>query len=394
MNKLENFSIGAYKENQGHEHDHKVHGGAALSPSNRPHNVRPVKPPPLTISALNHKVHKPQDTKRSPGATLRLQSATSPSPHPLPDLLHLTAEKYTHEMDRLIGSMASLSRAGKEQGHKKTNQDRCFAFKQFLKPYQALCGILDGHGPVGHLVSSYVQQELPAALAHNLKKLGELEAGTAMSHAFTATHSKLKSPATGINCRLSGTTACVVMLQGVLATAAWVGDSRAVLIREDIGGAYRGTALTQDHKPTLATELNRILAAGGRVERLSDGTGQEIGPSRVWLPNTWAPGLSMSRSLGDLVAQQIGIIPEPEVRVTEIQQHDRFLIVASDGVWEFMSIQEVADIVQTCDTAEQACTALVNAATEKWEVEEDGVVDDISVVCICFASSVSSNFDH
>ena len=36
-----------------------------------------------------------------------------------------------------------------------------------------------------------------------------------------------------------------------------------------------------------------------------------MGPNRVWLKDAELPGLAMSRSLGDYVAQSVGVIPEP-----------------------------------------------------------------------------------
>lgn len=38
------------------------------------------------------------------------------------------------------------------------------------------------------------------------------------------------------------------------------------------------------------------------------------GPYRVWLQDEDIPGLAMSRSFGDLVATQVGVICEPEIR--------------------------------------------------------------------------------
>jgi hypothetical protein len=38
-----------------------------------------------------------------------------------------------------------------------------------------------------------------------------------------------------------------------------------------------------------------------------------MGPARVWLKHENIPGLAMSRSFGDFVASQVGVIAEPEV---------------------------------------------------------------------------------
>jgi serine/threonine protein phosphatase PrpC len=83
---------------------------------------------------------------------------------------------------------------------------------------------------------------------------------------FLATNDTLVKRS-GIDCSFSGATATVSVLHGTTLTTGWVGDSRAVLARRE-GGALRAYNLTNDHKPTLEGELQRILAAGGRVEAL------------------------------------------------------------------------------------------------------------------------------
>ena len=42
--------------------------------------------------------------------------------------------------------------------------------------------------------------------------------------------------------------------------------------------------LSDDHKPNRESEKKRILAAGGRIEKVRDEDGNAIGPWRVWLP--------------------------------------------------------------------------------------------------------------
>ena len=45
----------------------------------------------------------------------------------------------------------------------------------------------------------------------------------------------------------------------------------------------------------------------------------------------------MARSLGDLVAASVGVSPEPEVFDFILEPDDKFIVIASDGVWEFLS---------------------------------------------------------
>ena len=53
------------------------------------------------------------------------------------------------------------------------------------------------------------------------------------------------------------------------------------------------------------------------------------------------PGLAMSRSIGDKAGREIGVISEPEIFEMLIQEEDKFIIIASDGVWEFLTNAEV-----------------------------------------------------
>ena len=91
----------------------------------------------------------------------------------------------------------------------------------------------------------------------------------------------------------------------------------------------------------------------------------------------------MTRSFGDLIAASVGVIPEPEVWERKIEKDDAFMIMASDGVWEFITNQEAVDIVAACKTPEAAVKALTDEATKRWQAEED-VIDDITAVIAYF----------
>ena len=122
----------------------------------------------------------------------------------------------------------------------------------------------------------------------------------------------------------------------------------------------------------------------GRVETLKGYNGQNLGPQRVWLQEQDVPGLAMSRSIGDYVAHSVGVSPNPEVVRFELQPDDKFIVIASDGVWEFLSNEEIGQIVWPFylkNSPEQAGNAIVRAAAQKWR-ENDNVIDDITCVTI------------
>lgn len=283
--------------------------------------------------------------------------------------------------NRPVGvKVACMSRGGREPGFKKTNQDNCFAFEKYITGDQSLFGAMDGHGPNGHLVSNFVKQHLPILLVNYLAQDPDL--CKALSQGFTEVDRALGT--SRIDCEFSGSTCVVTHLQGTTLTTAWVGDSRGVLGRGRPGGkkGCEAIELTQDHKPTTPEERARILKANGRVERLVDEYGQPMGPHRVWLQYAWIPGLAMSRALGDVLAHQVGVSSEPGHTVVEVVPEDRFLILASDGVWEFISNQEAVDIVAQHESPEEGCRQLIDEAYQRWLSEEEGVVDDITAVIV------------
>jgi serine/threonine protein phosphatase PrpC len=326
---------------------------------------------------------------KSPGAYLRLQSISKPAPYPLRDFLHESDPGHKVSMQKVLHSMASLSRTGRMQGQrKKSNQDASFAFKQYVDDHQAIAGVMDGHGPNGASVSRFVRRTLPGLIAKELAARGEVAVQSVMRTAFLTTHESLSSTSEPINARLSGSTAVVSLLQGRKITTAWVGDSRALIVRELSNNCHRAVPLTRDHKP-VGAERTRIVNNGGRVQRMVAANGQEVGPARVWLRTSWIPGLAMSRVIGDTVAHSVGVVAEPEVSTHELDDKDRFLVVASDGVFEFLSNHDVAGIVGRCDTAEMACKVLVQESAARWERDGAGIADDITVVIAKFGGGDS-----
>lgn len=136
--------------------------------------------------------------------------------------------------------------------------------------------------------------------------------------------------------------------------------------------------LTRDHKPDDPDEKARIESWGGFVcppheEGLS---------SRVYLDAEFTMiGLAMSRSIGDHAVKNVGVIAEPEVKIFELEDKDQFMVMASDGVWEFISSQEAVDIVNSCFQdgvgTHDACQELIETAACRWQEEEGDYRDDV-----------------
>lgn len=77
---------------------------------------------------------------------------------------------------------------------------------------------------------------------------------------------------------------------------------------------------------------------------LGDEIDQNGDPPRIWLPEKYEPGCAFSRSLGDKTAEVVGCIATPEIVAHELTDRDVLCVIASDGVWEFLTNQNVVDI--------------------------------------------------
>jgi serine/threonine protein phosphatase PrpC len=82
---------------------------------------------------------------------------------------------------------------------------------------------------------------------------------------------------------------------------------------------------------------------------------------------------------------KFSIIYDIEILELDLCPDDKFIVIASDGVWEFLSNDDIGKIVMPyfeCKNAEKAAEAVVRESYLKWKSEEDDIVDDITCVII------------
>ena len=263
----------------------------------------------------------------------------------------------------------------------KINQDRgCVVYPFVKQANEGVFLVLDGHGEQGDKISEFVMRQLVVSL-ENQEELKE-NPHDALKEAFTRTNMALM--VTPINYMTSGTTCVCVYVRDKTLFVANCGDSRAVMAVDE-NGAMKARDLSRDHKPDDPEEQKRIEEWGGFVR-----PAPEPGLSaRVYLdPEYTLIGLAMARSLGDYAVKAVGVIPEPEVTQFEANPDDKFMIMASDGVWEFIGSQEAVDIVQEKLAAgancTQACQELIEQASQRWAEEEGDYRDDITAIVVKF----------
>jgi len=95
---------------------------------------------------------------------------------------------------------------------------------------------------------------------------------------------------------------------------------------------------------------------------------------RVWTKSGDYPGVAFTRSIGDAVADSLGCFGEPEFTELTATNEDGFIVIASDGVWEFMTSQLVVELVAPFADAKEAARKLCNEAKKRWLSLEVGCV--------------------
>ena len=212
-----------------------------------------------------------------------------------------------------------------------------------------LCGVLDGHGQHGQVLVDWVKNVLPVLLARERKLLSDPP--HALTQAFLKCQQGLAHVSRcGVDAMYSGTTASVALVRDGAVYCANVGDSRGVLVRRDpFSGHVSAMDLTKDHALTDAAERALVEASGAAQVRqltLEDPHGLaepvSIGPHRVFEGASNLPGLAMSRSLGDLCAHSLGVTAQPSIFEHVVQDEDVLLVLATDGVWEYFTSDDVA----------------------------------------------------
>ena len=273
---------------------------------------------------------------------------------------------------------------------KENNQDNYFIFKNFADHkdyiYMSVC---DGHGVEGHFVSEFIKEVLPYYMSENLKNkniLTEKEiTHQIITETFLIVNNMLVSNE-NINSLFSGSTCVSVIFTPERLIVPNIGDSRAVLARFDKNsGKYKAIELSRDHKPTEKDEAKRIYENDGRIQPFTE-DGEFVGPQRVWIKDEEVPGLAMTRSFGDRVAATVGVMSEPEIKEFDFDENDKYMIIASDGIWEFISSQECVDIIQKYyenNDLKGCCEYLYQESSKRWLKEEE-VIDDTTLILVFF----------
>ncbi|CAL5058821.1 unnamed protein product [Urochloa decumbens] len=226
----------------------------------------------------------------------------------------------------------------------KPNQDSYCIHTPFgSSPDDHFFGVFDGHGEYGAQCSQFVKRRL----CENLLRDNRLrtDAVLALHSAFVATNSQLH--ADNVDDSMSGTTAITILECGA-------------------------RVLTLDQIEGLKTPDVQCWG----TEESDDGD-----PPRLWVQNGMYPGTAFTRSIGDSVAESIGVIADPEIFVLDLNSKNPFFVLASDGVFEFLSSQTVVDMISKYKDPRDACAEIVAESYRLW-LQYETCTDDITIIVV------------
>jgi len=175
-----------------------------------------------------------------------------------------------------------------------------------------LYAVYDGHG--GATIAITLAREFPGYFSQTF---GE------MKHRMETAFVSMDNDQWIKNNGHCGSTASMVFIKDGIAHFAHVGDSRAVLEQQN-----KFFFATQDHKPESPDEKERILKAGGLI-----------------LKQKLFGTIAVSRAFGDyqLDGEKKFLIAKPDYTQISLTENNRFLVLATDGLWDAMSSEEVVE---------------------------------------------------
>ena len=365
-------------------------------------NKSGINLPKITKSKFIPKVNNKKVDKKLPKSSKNLNTENN-----------ITVKENNIEIIYNNKNSISLTQKGfffEKNIERKNNQDCSLILEEVcgIKNYN-IYSIMDGHGSNGHLVSNFIKQKIilyfndisfyfkkiknkpkdivfPENILELIKKKLTKNNYQKLKEFFKAIDESLSSIEVSFDSNFSGSTCILIFQLGSYIISCNIGDSRALLIKDnkDI------IELSKDHKPDNEEEKKRIIDMGGIVSQCNDlyDDGKIGGPFRVWMKGCDYPGLAMSRSIGDKIAHSIGVINEPEIKEFNIKDDDKFIIMGSDGVWQFLNNNDIINILFNKDInwkddsmRENICKNIINKAKNNF-FENDEYIDDITVSLI------------
>eukprot|EP00795_Rhopilema_esculentum_P008627 gene8627-14639_t len=273
----------------------------------------------------------------------------------------------TSEQSELKNSFPSQQSHGVSccQGKLKNNEDRYDIIKK-LVPGFSYFAVFDGHR--GHFGADFLRNELSGILAKNIFPDESLAAQgkELVENSFETCEHLLEVEILANDFEKKerdhiGTTALTALIsEKSELLIGQTGDSHAILCR-----AGSPLALVDDHTPNNENEVTRIEKEGGWID-----WDTKLVP--------YVNGvLSMTRSFGNILLRKSGVTHTPCHRLVELDaDNDQFLVLCTDGVSNWITDEEIVEIVLQHSDAQESADALTCCARQY------GSTDDATAIVV------------
>ena len=196
--------------------------------------------------------------------------------------------------------------------------------------------IFDGHG--GSEVASFLQKNIINYMKEYSSNLDLM-------------FQKLDENFMNENYNQIGSTGCIIYITKEykmnnikkICYCANIGDTKAVLINKE-----RIKRISYDDRATDKNEIERVKKMGGIIFG-----GRVFG------------NLMLTRAFGDYELKQYGVICNPHISKNEIDIDDKYIIIASDGVWDVIDDNYVFNLSKECKNSKELCDLIVKYSLEK-----------------------------
>ena len=268
-------------------------------------------------------------------------------------IINITRKK--HKAKTIIENNIFLSTGFKHCEHLEQNAEFCdymedciLTLNNFNKEsFRHLFCVFDGHG--GDATAKLCVKRFPEIFKKCLHE-NPFEYESALKSSFHLMDKEIEK----IKANEVGNTGTVVFINNKLLYCANVGDSSCCLIGKT------AEFISMDHKCSNKKEKKRIEKEGGKIV---DDRIEGI--------------LAISRGFGDFDLKNKGLICEPHITKKLIDHSLRYCVLASDGVWDSLKLDDVSKIInENKDNFNDMAKIIVETAKEK------GSEDNISCIVI------------
>ena len=104
--------------------------------------------------------------------------------------------------------------------------------------------------------------------------------------------------------------------------------------------------MSRDHKPWVYEEKDRIVENWGIIKQKICNGGSVYSPY-VYTSEEDKNGLRVTRSIGNSQAKVVGVISEPDINIYDIDENDRYLILASEPVWNQLPNSNIVQLTHS-----------------------------------------------